>query len=59
MPIQYGWALEFPNSKFCSNDWAREFPAYKKGSANNLSIDHGPSMYTLSMSTHMVNLRIH
>ena len=36
-------------------EWAREFPDYKKCSANNLSIDfiksnsHGPSMYTSCM----------
>ena len=48
--MQYGWALEFPNSNVCSTIWPRNFLITKKFSANNSSIDllksnsHGPSM---------------
>ena len=53
--MQYGWALEFPNSIDCSTIEPWNLLIKKKCSDNNLFIDllisksNGPSMYTLSM----------
>ena len=50
--MQYGWALEFPNSNVCSTIWPGNFLITK----NNLFIDlpisnsHGPSMVTVLLN---------
>ena len=51
MRDQMGWSIDLPDLQCLQYEWGREFPHYKKCSANNLSIDllisnsHGPSMY--------------